>query len=121
MRKGTKRAAVAVGHRILVMAYSVLADHGLYHHGPYQGLGADDDDRRTQQIIQRRLVHRPELLGFDLPPPHAPAACPRYTVTAATTGTPDRVARSARMERKFAALRSGKATGLPTMRQDTDD
>jgi transposase len=70
VRKGKKRAAVAVGHSILVIAYHVLTDHQ-----PYHDLGVDYYERRDQQIVERRLVHRLQMLGYDVTlNPRMPAA-----------------------------------------------
>ena len=70
VRKGKKRAAVAVGHSILVIAYHVLSDRE-----PYRDLGVDYYERRNQKIVERRLVRRLELLGYDVTlNPTAPAA-----------------------------------------------
>jgi transposase len=69
-RKGKKRAAVAVAHSILTIVYHVLTDHQ-----PYADLGGDYFDRRDQQAVQRRLVHRLEALGYTVSlHPKEPAA-----------------------------------------------
>jgi transposase len=58
-RRGTKRAAVAVGHAILVIAY-----HLLQRGTVYQDLGPWYFDQRDRDAEQRRLVHRLERLGY---------------------------------------------------------
>jgi transposase len=58
-RKGKKRAAVAVAHSILIIAYHVLTKHE-----PYRELGANYFDERDQKVVERRLVHRLEALGY---------------------------------------------------------
>ena len=71
-RRGTKKAAVAVGHSILVIAY-----HLLRHDCPYVDLGPTYLDQRQPGRVQRRLVHRLEALGFSVhltPLTDAPAA-----------------------------------------------
>jgi transposase len=69
-RKGKKRAAVAVAHSILTIVYHVLTDRQ-----PYADLGGDYFDRRDQQAVQRRLVHRLEALGYTVSlQPKEPAA-----------------------------------------------
>jgi transposase len=69
-RKGKKRAAVAVAHSILTIVYHVLTDRR-----PYADLGGDYFDRRDQQAVQRRLVHRLEALGYTVSlQPKEPAA-----------------------------------------------
>jgi transposase len=60
-RRGKKRALVALGHSILVIAYHVLT-----RRQPYQDLGANYFDERDQQVVQRRLVRRLERLGFQV-------------------------------------------------------
>lgn len=60
-RLGAKRAAIAVAHSILVIAYHVLRDNT-----PYQELGADFYDRRTPKAVVRRLTKRLEDLGFEV-------------------------------------------------------
>jgi transposase len=58
-RRGTRKALVAVGHAILVIAYHVLK-----RGEPYQDLGANYFDERDQKNVQRRLVRRLEQLGY---------------------------------------------------------
>ena len=69
-RKGKKRAAVAVAHTLLVMAYHILT-----RHEPYRDLGANYFDERDRQAVERRLVHRLEALGYtvSLQPPGSAA------------------------------------------------
>jgi len=69
-RKGKKRAAVAVAHTLLVMAYHILT-----RHEPYHDLGANYFDERDRQAVERRLVHRLEALGYtvSLQPPGSAA------------------------------------------------
>jgi transposase len=57
-RRGAKKAAVAVGHSILVTAYHLLKDGTVYH-----DLGGQYFDRRDRAGIERRLVKRLEALG----------------------------------------------------------
>lgn len=58
-RRGKKRAAIAVAHSIIVIAYHMLK-RGTH----YQDLGADYFDTRNQAQVQRRLVKRLEALGY---------------------------------------------------------
>jgi transposase len=58
-RRGKKRAAIAVAHSILVMAYHII-ERGTV----YTDLGSDYFDRRNQQYTQRHLVKRLEQLGY---------------------------------------------------------
>jgi len=57
-RRGAKRAAVAVGHSILVSVYHLLRDGE-----PYHDLGGNSFDERDLLAVQRRLVRRLEALG----------------------------------------------------------
>jgi transposase len=69
-RKGKKRAAVAVGHSILVIAYHLLSKRE-----PYHDLGVTYFDQRARQAVERRLVRRLEALGYtvSLQPPDSAA------------------------------------------------
>jgi transposase len=58
-RRGKSRAAVAVGHAILVIAY-----HLLQRGTDYKDLGPWYFEERDRDAEQRRLVHRLEHLGF---------------------------------------------------------
>jgi transposase len=70
VRKGKKRAAIAVGHSIAVIAYHILVTRQ-----PYQDLGVDYYERRNRRIVERRLVHRLEMLGYSVTlHPTSPAA-----------------------------------------------
>ncbi|HSH79034.1 MAG TPA: IS110 family transposase [Herpetosiphonaceae bacterium] len=58
-RRGKKRAAVAVGHTILVIVYQLLTDRTVY-----EDLGARYFDERDREAVGRRLVRRLEQLGY---------------------------------------------------------
>jgi transposase len=58
-RRGKKRAAVAVAHSILVIAYHMLKRGTIY-----TDLGSDYFERRNEQQIKRQLVKRLENLGY---------------------------------------------------------
>ncbi len=58
-RRGKKRAAVAVAHSILKIAY-----HLIKYGTVYVDLGPNYLDQRDQQATQRRAVRRLEALGF---------------------------------------------------------
>ena len=58
-RRGTKRAAVAVGHTILLIAYHLLSEGEVY-----RDLGDRYFDERDRQAVERRLVARLEGLGY---------------------------------------------------------
>ena len=69
-RRGKQRAAVAVGHTILVIAYHVLT-----RQQPYQELGPNYFDELDRQAVERRLVRRLERLGYQVElKPTVPAA-----------------------------------------------
>lgn len=57
-RRGKKKAAVAVGHSILVIAWHLLTKDV-----EYTDLGPDSFDTRDRDALQRRLVRRLEGLG----------------------------------------------------------
>jgi transposase len=58
-RLGERRAALAVAHSILVIAYHILRTGK-----PYQELGANFYDQNSPKAVIRRLTHRLESLGF---------------------------------------------------------
>jgi hypothetical protein len=58
-RRGTKRAAVAVGHTILVIVYHLLSNGKVYH-----DLGERYFDGCDRHAVERRLVARLEGLGY---------------------------------------------------------
>ena len=57
-RMGKKKALVAVGHSILVIAYHVLQTRT-----PYQELGGDYFERRNVDKQRKRLIRQLETLG----------------------------------------------------------
>jgi transposase len=58
-RRGKKKAVIAVGHTMLVIAY-----HLLVRGRDYQDLGAAYFDHHDRAAVQRRLVRRLEALGY---------------------------------------------------------
>jgi transposase len=69
-RRGRKRAIVAVGHTILVIAY-----HLLKRGTTYDDLGADHFDTRDAERVKRRAVQRLQTPGYDVElKPHDDAA-----------------------------------------------
>ena len=56
-----KRAAVAVGHAILVIVYHVIKSGKRY-----QDLGSDYFDRLDRQAVARRRKNRLEAIGFQV-------------------------------------------------------
>lgn len=60
-RRGPKRAALAVAHSLLVIAYHMLRD-GL----DYRDLGPDHLDRLAKRSTERRLVKKLEALGYNV-------------------------------------------------------
>jgi transposase len=84
-RRGLKKAAVAVAHRILIIAWHILAE-GV----EYRERGGDHFDRRHPEQTARKLTRRLEHIGFEVTlvrkkyaaerPPRPtvdPAECPR--------------------------------------------
>jgi transposase len=59
VRRGSKRAALALGHSILTIAYHMI-DRGTR----FQELGADYFDRRNPERVRDRLVERLKKLGY---------------------------------------------------------
>jgi len=57
-RRGRKKATLAVGHRILVIAYHLLTTGQDYH-----DLGPDFFEQRRREQRERRLIHELERLG----------------------------------------------------------
>jgi transposase len=58
-RRGAKKAAVAVGHTIVVIAYYLLTRGTVY-----EDLGPTYFDQRDRDAVRRRLVGRLEQLGY---------------------------------------------------------
>ena len=58
-RRGKKRAVVAVGHTLLVIAY-----HLLVRGQSYAELGGNYFDEHQRHLVKRRLVRRLEALGY---------------------------------------------------------
>jgi transposase len=58
-RRGAKRAAMAVAHKLLVAIYRILADGTAY-----TDLGEGYLDSLSQKRTTRQLVHRLETMGF---------------------------------------------------------
>ncbi|MBD2365449.1 IS110 family transposase [Anabaena minutissima FACHB-250] len=60
-RRGKKRAAVAVAHSILTIAYHLIS-----RQEPYKDLGADYFDKQRPESVKKRLVKRLEKLGYQV-------------------------------------------------------
>src|SRR5437588_1348124 len=60
-RRGYKRAAVAVAHKILVAIYYMLS-----HRVCYNELGDAYLDKRNKHQLTRNLIHRLERLGYSV-------------------------------------------------------
>jgi len=58
-RRGKKRACLAIGHTILIMAYHIIKEQCTYRE-----LGADYFDRLNEVHIIRRLTSRIQVLGY---------------------------------------------------------
>jgi transposase len=61
IRRGGKKAAIAVGHSLLVIIYHILAEEK-----DYQELGGNYFDAWDRQAVQKRLVRRLEKLGYEV-------------------------------------------------------
>jgi hypothetical protein len=60
-RRGKQKAAMAVGHSILVIAWHLLS-----RHTEYQDLVPSYFEQRDRQLIERTLVRRLEGLGYSV-------------------------------------------------------
>jgi transposase len=60
-RRGSNRAAVAVGHTILVVIYHIIKDHV-----PYRELGGDYFDKRKEETAARTAIKKLESLGYNV-------------------------------------------------------
>jgi transposase len=58
-RRGKKKAVIAVGHTILV-----IASHLLAREAGYEDLGPDSFDQRDRPAVERRSVRRLQALGY---------------------------------------------------------
>jgi transposase len=70
MRRGGKKATIAVGHTLLVIIYHLLSEDK-----DYEDLGGNYFDEWDRQAVQKRLVRRLEKLGYQVKlEPTSPAA-----------------------------------------------
>ena len=60
-RRGKKRAAVAVAHSILKIAYYLIS-----RQETYQDLGADYFDKKQPEKVKKRLIKSLEKLGYQV-------------------------------------------------------
>jgi transposase len=60
-RRGLKRAAMAVAHRVLIIAYHILRDGT-----EYREIGGDFYDRRNPERTAKRLTQRLERIGYQV-------------------------------------------------------
>ena len=58
---GMKKAAVAVAHRILMLAYYIIRDGSIY-----QEAGGDVYDRRNPERTAKRLARRLQRIGYEV-------------------------------------------------------
>lgn len=58
-RRGGNRAAVAVGHTILIIAYHIIKKRE-----PYKELGADYFDQRKKDVVVNNAIKRLKDLGY---------------------------------------------------------
>lgn len=59
-RRGLKKAALAVAHRIAILVWHILAEQGV----EYQERGGDFFDRRNPERTARKLSRRLEAIGY---------------------------------------------------------
>jgi transposase len=76
-RRGVKKAAVAVAHRILIISWYILAEQSVEYHER----GGDHFDRRNPERTARNLSRRLEAIGYRVtlvapPKPIAPPPKP---------------------------------------------
>lgn len=70
VRRGGKKATIAVGHTLLVIIYHLLSEDK-----DYEELGGNYFDEWDRQAVQKRLVRRLEKLGYQVKlEPTSPAA-----------------------------------------------
>src|SRR6266699_3711475 len=70
LRRGGKKATIAVGHTLLVIIYQLLSQDK-----DYEELGGNFFDEWDRQAVQKRLVRRLEKLGYEVTlEPTTPAA-----------------------------------------------
>lgn len=68
-RRGAKRAAVAVGHSILVIFYHMMTTAE-----PYQEKGVDFFQKQDRGRLERQLTKRLQQLGYEVTKSMAPAS-----------------------------------------------
>jgi transposase len=61
IRRGGKKATIAVGHTLLVIIYHLLSEDK-----DYEELGGNYFDEWDRQAVQKRLVRRLEKLGYQV-------------------------------------------------------
>ncbi len=71
-RRGRKKAAVAVAHRIVIIAWHILAESGV----EYVERGGDHFDRRNPERTARKLTRRLEAIGYKVTLAAAPEPKP---------------------------------------------
>src|SRR5258708_23010593 len=76
-RRGWAKAIIAVAHKLIVIAYSILK-----FRTPYRELGGDYFDRLNPERTARRLVARMEQMGFQVEVTRRPAPVPAPEPTA---------------------------------------
>lgn len=85
-RRGMKKAAVAVAHRILILAWHILAESG----AEYVERGGDHFDRRNPERTARKLTQRLAAIGYQVTlapsPEHRPSRPPGRPPSARLTG-----------------------------------
>lgn len=68
-RRGSKRAALAIGHAILVISCQMMKTGQAYHEK-----GAEFFQQRDHSKVEQQLVRRLERMGYQLKRPSQPVA-----------------------------------------------
>ena len=82
-RRGMKKAAVAIAHRVLILAYYIIRDGS-----EYREVGGDYFDRRDPQKTAERLTRRLERIGFQVQVTARPPGDPLPTMAKRGPGRP---------------------------------
>jgi transposase len=98
-RGGRKKAALAVAHRMLTIAWHIIAEGKAY-----EEIGANYYDRQHPERSARRLIRRLQQLGFDVEATPKAERSLKPAATAAGTadsgGSPDRAPHGPRSRRQ---------------------
>lgn len=112
-RRGLKKAAVAVAHRILIIAYHIIRDGS-----EYREYGGDYFDRQQPERTAERLTRRLERIGYEVVlRPRADEAAPEPASPGPKRGRPCKCAeRGLRCTHSRPARPAPAADPMPTPR-----